>query len=77
MTEDKEKLDQNYWRVSFKVCLNLTWYEAEIHNFYQINSAWMYTAVFNSKSLQNFYLTFITYKKSDLLIEPEYLRYVT
>lgn len=76
MTEGK-KLDQNYWTVSFKVCLNLTWYEAEIHNFYQINSARMDSAVFNNKILQNFYLTFITYKKSDLLNRPEYLHYIT
>lgn len=35
----------------------------------------MDSAVFNNKSLQNFYLTFITYKKSDLPNGPEYLHY--
>lgn len=35
----------------------------------------MDSAVFNNKNLQNFYLTFITYKKSDLPNGPEYLHY--
>lgn len=32
MTEDK-KLDQNYWTMPFNVCLNVTWNDAEMHNF--------------------------------------------
>lgn len=55
--------------------MNLSWYEAEIYKFYWINSAWMDSAVFNYKNLQKFYLTFITYKKSDLPNGPEYLHY--
>lgn len=35
----------------------------------------MDSAVFNYKNLQKFYLTFITYKKSDLPNGPEYLHY--
>lgn len=40
-----------------------------------MNSVWMDSAIFNNKSLQNFYLTFITYKKSHLTNGPEYLHY--
>lgn len=36
----------------------------------------MDSAVFN-ESLQNFYLTIVTYKMSDLLNGPEYLHYIS